>query len=149
MQRLEEEQKAMLLRMRAKPPKPARITPPEPVEIFDKFCIRCKQHKTHCLDYCKKCYQRNVDLKRRYKINLAEYDTMARKQKGKCLLCHRKMPRPALDHCHKTKQIRGLLCDGCNGLVSQVENRLIDPARIAAYILGLIRCTPTHICDNF
>ena len=39
-------------------------------------------------------------------------------QQGKCAIC--KIPQSSLkyalclDHCHKTKQIRGLLCDKCN-----------------------------------
>lgn len=55
-------------------------------------------------------------LKKMFGIGMAEYEGMLEKQNGKCAIC--KQPDQkynlAVDHCHGTKRIRGLLCSQCN-----------------------------------
>ena len=53
-------------------------------------------------------------IKRTY--GLTEDDLIALKKKadGKCMICKSKCYRLNIDHCHKSKQVRGLLCTGCN-----------------------------------
>jgi predicted metal-dependent hydrolase len=49
-------------------------------------------------------------------ISVEEYMTLLKKQKGVCGIC-RKAPvkrRLAVDHCHQTGRVRGLLCGPCN-----------------------------------
>lgn len=55
-------------------------------------------------------------LWRNFKITVAEYETMLLKHQGVCKICGRveKNRRLAVDHCHKTGRIRGLLCGMCN-----------------------------------
>jgi len=66
-----------------------------------------------------------------------EYDEMDKRQKGKCAICDIK-PGPlhrglGVDHCHKTRKIRGLLCGNCNRRVlGPVEK--IGFERIASYL---------------
>lgn len=95
---------------------------------------RSKSHKDGCSSYCKRCqnlrstsYAReNKDkipttgytLKRRYGITSDDYVQMLRKQEGRCAICQsdgcstgRNL---AVDHCHTTGKIRGLLCSNCN-----------------------------------
>lgn len=45
-----------------------------------------------------------------------EYGLMLTSQNGRCAICgnHQHYQRLAVDHCHKTQQIRGLLCMQCN-----------------------------------
>jgi len=87
---------------------------------------------------CKECYvkkqqenydplkKRNENLKRSYGITMNEYNEMLEKQNGKCAICGttetkgRKSGRGggadvfAVDHCHDTGDVRGLLCHSCN-----------------------------------
>ena len=78
---------------------------------------------------CKKCVNiydykadKNRKLKKTYGISLDEYNELLSKQKGKCAICgvnnngkYRNKPRAfAVDHCHITGKIRGLLCSDCN-----------------------------------
>lgn len=52
---------------------------------------------------------------------------LASKQANTCPLCQRKFVgpgkvKPALDHCHVSGQIRGVLCLNCNGMEGKVFN---------------------------
>lgn len=39
-----------------------------------------------------------------------------------------------LDHCHKTKRIRGVLCDGCNVGIGRLKDNPILCAKAAEYL---------------
>lgn len=68
------------------------------------------------------------------------YLEMLAECEGKCEICHKK-PRKvslAVDHNHKTGQIRGLLCQYCNG---KVLKYLRDDAKLAQ---GLVRYLRTY-----
>lgn len=63
-------------------------------------------------------------LKRRYGISEEEYLTFIQKQNNLCAICgcletaldfKLKLPKAlAVDHCHTTGKVRGLLCSKCN-----------------------------------
>ena len=57
-------------------------------------------------------------LRSKFGIGLAEYLGMVEAQAGKCRLCGReestRQRRLAVDHCHSTGKVRGLLCHHCN-----------------------------------
>jgi hypothetical protein len=60
--------------------------------------------------------------KKRYGITLDQYDRMFIAQNGRCVVCNKPetavlngaVKRLAVDHNHKTKKVRGLLCANCN-----------------------------------
>ena len=110
----------------------------KPLETFTKT----KQRKDGLGSYCKACanerarlvyeqkrqdpewYQlqqekeRDRHLRRTFGITSDEYDQMLHLQGGKCAICHTTECKSgvafAVDHCHTTGQIRGLLCRDCN-----------------------------------
>ncbi len=56
-------------------------------------------------------------LKRVYGITPDQYDALLELQRGRCAICERPSPdgrRLHIDHDHKTKRVRGLLCHDCN-----------------------------------
>jgi hypothetical protein len=70
----------------------------------------------------------------KFNITPGEYDWMYEKQLGRCAICFRpetqkhhstqQPQRLAVDHCHKTNKVRGLLCTKCNkavGLLGDTE----------------------------
>ena len=68
---------------------------------------------------CRSDYKRvskNCHLKRVYGITIEEYEIMEKNQDGTCYICNHpeKSRKLAVDHCHTTGQIRGLLCLICN-----------------------------------
>jgi hypothetical protein len=59
------------------------------------------------------CRRRNR-LKRLYGMSLEDYDALLAYQNGACALCERTDRKLCVDHDHATKEVRGLLCHGCN-----------------------------------
>jgi len=51
-----------------------------------------------------------------YGITLADYDRMLAEQRGGCKVCWKppETKRLCIDHCHATRDVRGLLCGKCN-----------------------------------
>jgi len=61
----------------------------------------------------RRCY-----LKRKFGITPEQYDLMFTMQNGYCAICNihqsKLKYRLAVDHCHTTGKVRGLLCSACN-----------------------------------
>ena len=79
------------------------------------------------------CVARRKDnLKYRYGITEEQYDQMLEKQNHTCAICNEKPEKNlAVDHCHTTGEVRGLLCMNCNkglGMFKEDENRIIKAA---------------------
>lgn len=49
---------------------------------------------------------------RQYGISVEEFRRLDEEQKGRCAICPN--PHQAIDHCHKSSLVRGLLCRSCN-----------------------------------
>lgn len=70
-------------------------------------------------------------LKKAYGITEEDYQQMLTNQGGLCGVCKKPQKsgrRLAVDHCHKTKRIRGLLCQSCNSKVEKFEAYLKNDA---------------------
>lgn len=92
-------------------------------------------------------YQRVARLRRRYGIEVADYDRLREEQKGCCAICGRSDPIGrvsewtqdywlAVDHDHETGEVRGLLCTTCNSGLGQFYD---DPEllrKAIAYLEG-------------
>lgn len=93
-----------------------------------------KGYKDGLQNACKKCKSKeskkyyNTDTgsykrlnrlyKHKYGITLVDYNIMFNNQEGKCDICNihqeKLQIKLAVDHCHKTGEIRSLLCSKCN-----------------------------------
>jgi hypothetical protein len=72
-------------------------------------------------------YYRDYDLRKKYGIGVAEYNEMFAAQNGVCAICKKPESRVdkranrisnlAIDHCHTTGKVRGLLCHHCNAML--------------------------------
>jgi hypothetical protein len=77
-------------------------------------------------------WARNVALKAQYGITIEQYDAMLEAQGGLCAVCRRPEVEPdrwsgkvkslAVDHCHDTGKVRGLLCSGCNTSLGKMKH---------------------------
>lgn len=84
-------------------------------------CINCARQPRKDI----KLYQRGWNLKKKYGITNEEFDLLWITFKGRCAICNNILEMPSsgkgqnlksvcVDHDHKTGNIRGLLCSGCN-----------------------------------
>jgi Recombination endonuclease VII len=64
----------------------------------------------------------------RYGLTVEAYEALLARQDGACAICGTKFEQtPCVDHCRKTKKVRGLLCSNCNvavGLFREDPNLL-------------------------
>lgn len=71
-------------------------------------------------------------LEKIYGLSKAGYMEIFRKQKGRCAICRKKPSKKVMagngmldvDHNHKTKKIRGLLCRSCNMALGSFRDNL-------------------------
>jgi hypothetical protein len=100
--------------------------------------------------YCKECYatrtrnnydldkQRTYLLKKKYGITPEEYDKMLEDQNYSCYICHiheDKLDRSlAVDHCHTTGKVRGLLCGSCNRFLGKINESIETVERMLEYL---------------
>lgn len=71
--------------------------------------------------------KKRSDLKKMFGINVDQYDAMLEEQGrgcaicGKTDICNRGL---AVDHCHTTNSIRGLLCTNCNMALGKFQDNV-------------------------
>lgn len=108
-------------------------------EGYDSRCKSCADtYKSKWLDTTQVDIveqRKNTKYLQRYGITLEEYNALNESQNGKCAICgnypsegRNKDSRLAVDHCHETGKIRGLLCQKCNtgiGLLGDTKESLL------------------------
>lgn len=81
---------------------------------------------------------KNNKLKKTFGITLEEYTKILTEQGGVCAVC-KKSPQTkylAVDHCHKSERIRGLLCAQCNTALGLLQDSLEIIQRLAEYVIN-------------
>tara|TARA_S200002703_G_C3644886_1_gene197953 strand:+ start:101 stop:562 length:462 start_codon:yes stop_codon:yes gene_type:complete len=69
-------------------------------------------------------YFKKDRLQRRYNISLEEYNILNNKQNNKCYICNilfKNTSSIRVDHNHKTKKVRKLLCHNCNTMLGHAK----------------------------
>ena len=128
-----------------------------------KTCNRCRQDKPITMfhrnkrakggfhGYCKDCrrattkvpprtpklkaYQRDQQLRLKYRITLEVKTQMCAANEWKCYLCRREIDLSAhVDECPVTGKIRGILCAYCNRVVMGDVDSGISPNMVLAYL---------------
>lgn len=74
-----------------------------------------------------KIKDRFKSLKSKYGVTQEVYDAMFKQQNGVCKICKQtergRYKNLAVDHCHQTGTVRGLLCRRCNLGLAYLENK--------------------------
>lgn len=109
-----------------------------------KWCARCQSfrplssfpkrsgdrtHGVYCIP-CQRGYNRERWVRVNFGITWDEYESLLADQNFRCAICGGKPRKHALavDHDHRTGEIRGLLCSRCNHRLLGAAND--DPARL-------------------
>jgi hypothetical protein len=89
-------------------------------------------HKTYQRELRKRKHAENpasrVDgqLRYNYGIGIEQYNEMFAAQAGSCAICEVHQTdlskRLAVDHCHRTGAVRGLLCTNCNTAIGKLKD---------------------------
>lgn len=66
-------------------------------------------------------------MRKKYGITFEQYEVMYANQQGKCSICLKHKDRLAVDHCHSTGVVRGLLCRVCNTAIGMLKD---DPTLV-------------------
>lgn len=85
-------------------------------EKYNEQCRRWKKQNPRKI--------RNDALKRLYGITIDDYEFMSKKNNGKCYICNNISDKLCVDHNHKTGNVRGLLCNGCNVILGHANDSI-------------------------
>ena len=84
-------------------------------------------------------------LRRKYNFSYSQFLDMAKKQKGKCLICgidlvfgDKGKGHAMLDHSHKTGIVRGILCQECNHGLGQFRDDIDILKSAIKYLRGIL-----------
>lgn len=135
------------------------------IKDLDQFYKR-SDTKDKLQSWCKKCDNSNRLHRRRHSPELRQIDNMQRmnrllfqkygitrdqyndlfnKQNGKCAICGREQKELnsalAVDHCHKTGKVRGLLCGNCNASLGLLFESLQTIENLKQYVINVCRTT--------
>lgn len=76
---------------------------------------------------------------RKYGLTPDSYSALLKKQKGVCAICKNTCStgyRLAVDHCHASGRVRGLLCRTCNIVLGKFQDDVSRFARAAQYLVA-------------
>lgn len=87
-------------------------------------------------------YHKNHDLKKNYGVTLEWYREQLARQNYVCAICEQPETRVirgkvldlAVDHCHDSKDVRGLLCSDCNRGIGWFKDNADALDRASAYL---------------
>lgn len=82
------------------------------------------------------------NLRGKYKLTVEQFNAMMSAQNGKCAICGEVFGlwcMPAVDHCHTTGKVRGILCGFCNRMLGTAND---DPEQLSSAIAYLVRPFP-------
>ena len=88
--------------------------------------------------------QRVYSLKRKFNLSIEDYNKMLEEQNHTCAICQKpeividkragKLRELAVDHCHTTGKIRGLLCYNCNRGIGHLQDSVELLQRACSYL---------------
>lgn len=100
------------------------INPDKWINEYKRQHKKRREHDGELFSLRKVCYAR--------RITPEAYFKMLEEQDNKCAIClkeetckdskHDRVRRLSIDHCHKTRKVRGLLCHACNTAIGKFKD---------------------------
>lgn len=108
---------------------------------LQRLCAYCREafrprNRDARIIFCGRLCNDRAQQVRRYGLTVDDYWKMFDEQGGRCAICQEARGRRelAIDHCHTTGRVRGLLCNRCNPGLGNFRD---DVARLRAAIAYL------------
>lgn len=83
---------------------------------------------------------RELRSKRRYGVTKKDFDELFKRQNGQCKLCRENLKAGTksvhIDHCHKTKNVRGILCARCNLGIGRFGDNIDGMMEAVRYLIN-------------
>lgn len=87
-------------------------------------------------------WHREYHFKKKYSITIADVAALLDSQQGQCAICckditgvdNRGRMLARVDHCHTTRQVRGLLCHSCNTAIGHLRDDPVIILNALAYV---------------
>lgn len=112
---------------------------PEVRHYAKGLCRACYIRSEYSREAQRAKYRRNPDIQRKsrlkadYGITLEQWNAMRTAQGGACAICFTKTAL-AVDHCHASGRVRGLLCGSCNRAIGMLGDDPVRARAAAAYL---------------
>ena len=99
-----------------------------------RTCCNIQTHKWHLKISPEQ--RHDIHLKRNYGISLVQYKSLLRKQANRCAICKQivRNNKLCVDHNHKTKAVRGLLCNKCNQALGLLQEKILNCKNMISYL---------------
>jgi hypothetical protein len=81
--------------------------------------------------------RKRAELIKEFGIHADQYEVMLKEQNYVCAICHKSdicNRDLAVDHCHSTKKVRGLLCTNCNMALGKFQDDLQNLLNAVEYL---------------
>lgn len=100
----------------------------------------------------KRAYNRNLRIKKKYGLELGEFEIMLELQNHACAICKKPFENwipmsgkrkgtPVIDHCHTTSVVRALLCGTCNSGIGMFDEKPDLLRKAATYVEKMRKVT--------
>lgn len=109
-----------------------------------KECMACKiskslddfhKHKGRRLgvtDHCKSC-RNTMIVEKRHGLKSGQLNRMKEECNYRCEICMKKL-QLAVDHCHKSGKVRGMLCSNCNNGLGRFKDNIKNLKNAIKYL---------------
>ena len=101
-------------------------------------CKKCYRKAQKVWEDCNRDKRRKYRLKAEYGISIEHYNMLLSSQKGQCAICGIAVcptgKRLAVDHCHTTNKVRGLLCQSCNTGLGKFKDNISNLEKAIKYL---------------
>lgn len=92
---------------------------------------------------------RKRNILKLYGIDESTYNSILESQGGGCAICGKKNIRLAVDHCHKTGKVRGILCHTCNNGIGFLGDSISGLVKAYKYLKNFHEQQVSHGQQSF
>lgn len=105
---------------------------------YCKICLRSEKNERYKNNEVYQTKIKENNYKRNYNLTLETRNKLLEQQGGCCKICDKNLninkKSTHIDHCHKTGEVRGILCNNCNTTLGKVNEDIVILKKMIEYI---------------